>query len=347
MEILILTGMSGAGKSLAANFLEDMGYFCVDNLPPSMIPDLIKAYSHAQSQRIERDQSQRPERDQAQQPERDQPQEPERDQPQEPERDQAIQKLEREQLPDRESSERLAIVIDVRSSALFKEVIPALEQVRELGHTVRIIFLEAADQVLINRYKLSRRSHPLAKGRSLAQAIMLERERLAPLKELVSDIVETSNLGSSELRDMLYAMLTTSGQDERMTILVQSFGFKYGVPVDSDCILDVRFLPNPFYIEELRPQSGLDPAVRDYVFSFPETTTFLDMQEKLLNFTIPLYIREGKVRLMIGVGCSGGRHRSVALAEALAQRLKDSNLTIIVDHRDIDKDSRYFRKQRS
>lgn len=297
MEILILTGMSGAGKSLAANFLEDMGYFCVDNLPPSMIPDLIKAFAQAHQQ------------------------------------------------SERESGDRLAIVIDVRSTALFKEVIPAIEMIRELGHTVRIIFLDAADQVLINRYKLSRRSHPLAQGRSLAQAIALERERLAPMKEMVSDIIETSNLGPSELRDMIYAMLSVSSHDQRMTILVQSFGFKYGVPVDSDCILDVRFLPNPFYIEELRPLSGLDPAVRDYVFSFPETSTFLEMQNKMLDFTIPLYVREGKVRLMIGVGCSGGRHRSVAIAEALANRLKDNNLTVIVDHRDIDKDSRYFRKR--
>ncbi len=326
MEILILTGMSGAGKSLAANFLEDMGYFCVDNLPPSMIPDLIKAFAqaHMGAARTERP-------------------------PYEPDHglshDQSREADYRE--ADSEHGDRLAIVIDVRSTSLFKEVIPALEKVREMGHTLRIIFLDAADQVLINRYKLSRRSHPLAKNRSLAQAIALERERLAPLKEMVSDIIETSNLGSSELRDMIYMMLSHSGQDERMTILVQSFGFKYGVPVDSDCILDVRFLPNPFYIEDLRPLSGLDPAVRDYVFSFPETVTYLEMQEKVLDFTIPLYIREGKVRLMIGVGCSGGRHRSVAIAEALAQRLKDNNVTIIVDHRDIEKDNRYFRKRNS
>ncbi|MDD2533177.1 MAG: RNase adapter RapZ [Eubacteriales bacterium] len=299
MEILILTGMSGAGKSLAANFLEDMGYFCVDNLPPAMIPELIQTYEKAAPQ------------------------------------------------PDRAKGKRLAIVIDARSFALFQEVIPALEQVRDLGHTLRIVFLEAADQILINRYKLSRRSHPLAHGRSLAQAIALERERLAPLKEMVSDIVETSNLGPSELRDMIYAMLSDSNHDERMTILVQSFGFKYGVPVDSDVILDVRFLPNPFYIEELRPQSGLDEAVRDYVFSFEETNKYLDMQLQSLEFTIPLYIREGKVRLMIGVGCSGGRHRSVALAEALASRLKASHVAVLVDHRDLDKDSRYFRKKRN
>jgi UPF0042 nucleotide-binding protein len=239
---------------------------------------------------------------------------------------------------------RLAIVIDVRSSNLFSEVVPDLELLREQGHTMRIVFLDATDQVLINRYKLSRRSHPLAHGRSLAQAISLERERLAPLKDRVSDIVETSNLGPAELRDMIYAMLSGPGLDKRMTILVQSFGFKYGLPVDSDCVLDVRFLPNPFYQENLRPLSGLDQDVCDYVFSFPETETYLKKQEELFNFTIPLYIREGKVRLMIAVGCSGGRHRSVALAEALARRLGDSQVTIVVDHRDLQKDSRYFNK---
>ncbi len=297
MEILILTGMSGAGKSLAANYLEDMGFYCVDNLPPSLIPSLIQTYQQTSKQK------------------------------------------------NRTASPRLAIVIDVRSFELFQEVIPALEQIRELGHTLRIVYLEAADQILINRYKLSRRSHPLAKGRSLASAIALERERLAPLKDMVSDIVETSNLGASELRDMIYAMLSQSGRDERLTILVQSFGFKYGVPVDSDIVLDVRFLPNPFYVETLRPQSGQDEAVKDYVFSFTQTQTYLELQTKLLEFTIPLYIQEGKVRLMIGIGCSGGRHRSVALTEALAAILKERQYNVLVDHRDIDKDSRYFKKK--
>lgn len=303
MEILILTGMSGAGKSLAANYLEDMGYFCVDNLPPSLILELIRTYQETYlAKRTNQD-------------------------------------------PALARDSRLAIVIDVRSSNLFSEVVPVLELLREQGHNLRIVFLDATDQVLINRYKLSRRSHPLAPGRSLAQAISLERERLAPLKDRVSDIVETSNLGPAELRDMIYAMLSGPGLDKRMTILVQSFGFKYGVPVDSDCVLDVRFLPNPFYQEHLRPQSGLDPDVRDYVFSFPETQAFLDKQADLFNFTIPLYIREGKVRLMIAVGCSGGRHRSVALAEALAKSLEDSQVSIVVDHRDLQKDSRYFSKR--
>lgn len=303
MEILILTGMSGAGKSLAANYLEDMGFFCVDNLPPSLITELIRTYEQTYQPRSHK-----------------------------------------QNLTERSFS-RLAIVIDVRSSNLFNEVVPVLELLREQGHTLRILFLDATDQVLVNRYKLSRRSHPLAHGRSLAQAISLERERLAPLKDRVSDIVETSNLGPAELRDMIYAMLSGPGLDKRMTILVQSFGFKYGVPVDSDCVLDVRFLPNPFYQESLRPQSGLDPDVRDYVFSFPETEIFLGKQEDLFNFTIPLYIREGKVRLMIAVGCSGGRHRSVALAEALARRLENHEVSIVVDHRDLQKDSRYFSKR--
>jgi UPF0042 nucleotide-binding protein len=295
MEILILTGMSGAGKSLAANYLEDMGYFCVDNLPPALIPDLVRTYTGRDDLNGTGKNS---------------------------------------------MDSRLAIVIDVRSASLFNEVIPALEIIREQGHTLRIIFLDATDQVLINRYKLSRRNHPLANGRSLAQAISLERERLAPLRERVADIVETSNLEPAELRDLIYGMISRPGLDRRLSILIQSFGFKYGVPVDSDLVLDVRFLPNPFYVAALRPKSGLDRAVCDYLFTFPETETYLNMQVEILRFLIPLYIREGKVRLMIAVGCSGGRHRSVALAEVLAERLQMDTVTLAVDHRDIDQDAR-------
>lgn len=299
MEIIILTGMSGAGKSLAANYLEDMGFFCIDNLPPDLLPELVNSYARSSSRLFSAD----------------------------------------------IDMNRMAFVIDVRSLELFDGIIPALDRLSQMAITYRIIFLDATDQSLINRYKQSRRNHPLAQGRGIVQAIELERQRLAPIKNLASDVIETSNLAPAELRNMLYAMLSETDRDERMTILIQSFGFKYGIPVDCDSVLDVRFIPNPYYIQELKPLSGLDDSVRDYVLSFEETRTFMDMQEKLFEYTIPYYIREGKVRLTIGVGCTGGRHRSVALAEDLANRLRDNHLRVVVDHRDLDKDPRKPRNE--
>lgn len=299
MEIIILTGMSGAGKSLAANYLEDMGFFCIDNLPPDLLPELVNSYARSSSRLFSAD----------------------------------------------IDMNRMAFVIDVRSLELFDGIIPALDKLSQMAITYRIIFLDATDQSLINRYKQSRRNHPLAQGRGIVQAIELERQRLAPIKNLASDVIETSNLAPAELRNMLYAMLSETDRDERMTILIQSFGFKYGIPVDCDSVLDVRFIPNPYYIQELKPLSGLDDSVRDYVLSFEETRTFMDMQEKLFEYTIPYYIREGKVRLTIGVGCTGGRHRSVALAEDLANRLRDNHLRVVVDHRDLDKDPRKPRNE--
>ena len=210
MDILILTGMSGAGKSLAANYLEDMGFFCIDNLPPNILPDLVSSY---------------------------------------------VKKNNNLPLHPVDTA-RMAFVIDVRSLELFEDIFPALERLNQLGISYRIIFLDATDQTLISRYKQSRRNHPLAQGRSIVQAIELERQRLAAVKELASDVIETSALTAGELRDMLYAMLSETDRDERMTILIQSFGFKYGIPVDCDCIIDVRFIPNPYYVPELKSLSG-------------------------------------------------------------------------------------------
>ncbi|MDD3931296.1 MAG: RNase adapter RapZ [Clostridiaceae bacterium] len=294
MEVIILTGMSGAGKSLAANYLEDMGFFCIDNLPPSLLAELVQSYL----------------------------------------------KKNNALAPEDRIEDRMAFVIDVRSSERFDDIFHALERLNQMKIHYRIIFLDATDQVLINRYKQSRRNHPLAAGRSIVQAIEQERQKLAPIKELAADVIETSVLAPNELRDMLYAMLSTSDRDERMTILIQSFGFKYGIPVDCDCVIDVRFIPNPYYIPELKALSGLDQPVIDHVMSFQETGTFMKMQEEILEFTIPYYIREGKVRLTIGVGCTGGRHRSVALAEDLANRLRDNHLRVVIDHRDLEKDPR-------
>lgn len=292
MEIVILTGMSGAGKSLAANYLEDMGFFCIDNLPPDLVPDLVNSFARSSSLGRTTD----------------------------------------------NDTNRMAFVIDVRGLDLFDGIIPALDRLSDMQVDYRIIFLDATDQTLLSRYKQSRRNHPLAQGRGIVKAIELERQRLAPIKNLAADVIDTSNLTAGDFRNILYAMLSLSDRDERMTILIQSFGFKYGIPVDCDIVIDVRFIPNPFYIENLKSMSGQDDAVRDYVLGFDETRTFMDMQEKTLEFAIPYYIREGKVRLTIGIGCTGGRHRSVVLAEDLANRLRDNHLRVVVDHRDIDKD---------
>jgi RNase adapter protein RapZ len=297
MEIIILSGMSGAGKSLAANYLEDMGFFCIDNLPPNLLPDLVHSYASRGNFAG---------------------------------------------LPDLDMS-RMAFVIDVRSLDLFDGIIPSLDKLNDMSIKYRIIFLDASDQVLISRYKQSRRNHPLAQGRSIVQALELERQRLAPIKDIAADIVDTSNLSPADLRNILYDMLSATDRDERMTILIQSFGFKYGIPVDCDSVIDVRFIPNPYYIPDLKPLSGLDQPVRDFVLAFEETKTFMDLQEKIFGYTIPLYIREGKVRLTIGVGCTGGRHRSVVLAEDLAARLRDNRLRVVVDHRDLDKDPKKTR----
>ncbi|HAL74516.1 MAG TPA: RNase adapter RapZ [Clostridiales bacterium] len=291
MEIVILTGMSGAGKSLAAIYLEDMGFFCIDNLPPDLVPDLVNSFARSSMGRATDI-----------------------------------------------DTKRMAFVIDVRGLDLFDGIIPALDRLSDMKVDYRIIFLDATDQTLLSRYKQSRRNHPLAQGRGIVKAIELERQRLAPIKNLAADVIDTSNLTPGDFRNILYAMLSLSDRDERMTILIQSFGFKYGIPVDCDNVIDVRFIPNPFYIENLKTMSGLDDAVRDYVMGFDETRIFMEMQEKVMEFAIPFYIREGKVRLTIGVGCTGGRHRSVVLAEDLANRLRDNHLRVVVDHRDIDKD---------
>ena len=290
MEIVILTGMSGAGKSLAANYLEDMGYFCIDNLPPKILPDLIKSYTRSAYSHSN------------------------------------------------ESVSRMAFVIDVRSSKLFDDIIPAVDQLKKSKVQYRIVYLDATDEILISRYKQSRRNHPLAQNRGIVKALSLEREVLAPVKEIADDVIDTSTLTQIELRDMLYAMLSISDRDERMTVLIQSFGFKYGLPVDCDCVLDVRFIPNPFYISHLKSLSGLDDGVKDYVLSHAETMEYMSRQIDLFNYIIPYYVREGKVRLTIGVGCTGGRHRSVVMTEYLAEKLNENNLRVVVDHRDLNKD---------
>ncbi len=289
MEMIILTGMSGAGKSVAVNFLEDMGYFCVDNVPPQMLKSMVQTFSKWESK-------------------------------------------------DTVLSSKIAFVVDIRSATMFSGLIPALESIDRMGIPYRIIYLEASDQVLINRYKQSRRNHPLAKGKGIAQGIALERELMSKVKEMTPDVINTTNSEPGELRDLLHKMLSKDEKESRMTILVQSFGFKYGIPMDCDNVIDVRFIPNPYYLPELKTLCGLDEKVRDYIFSFPETKEIMSKLVDMLLFAIPFYIREGKVRLNIGIGCTGGRHRSVALAVELADALSGKGFHVSIDHRDLEND---------
>lgn len=290
MEVVILTGMSGAGKSKAVDYLEDLGYFCVDNLPPQLLSNMVRTFlegRHGEGYGIH----------------------------------------------------RLAFVIDVRSAEFFNGTMAALDELTEIGYSYRVIFLDCSDNVLISRYKQSRRNHPMAEKQGIVQALQEERRLLGPIRSIADQVIDTSNLDLRSLRNYIYDLVKRDGDiDERLSILIESFGFKYGIPQDSDEVLDVRFIPNPYYVKALRPLCGLDKDVAEAVFSYPETLKWLDLRLDLLDFILPFYVREGKVRLTLAVGCTGGRHRSVALAEELAIRLREKGFHVLIKHRDIDKD---------
>lgn len=289
MDITILTGMSGSGKSMAVKMLEDMGFFCIDNLPPQLAVDLVRVLSEDGEER---------------------------------------------------EAGRIVLVMDTRNPHFAQHLAPVLENLRDINVPVRILFLESSDAALINRYKQSRRDHPMARNRSLAQAISEERSYLRPVKGLATDILDTSDLSQARMRERLLQLFGGPVDQEQMAIYLQSFGFKYGLPPDSDLVMDVRFVPNPFYYEDLRALSGLDQAVIDFLDGFPELDRFLEMQEELLAFLLPFYIREGKQRINLGVGCTGGRHRSVMVTERLASYLKDLGYRVHVIHRDLESDVR-------
>lgn len=292
MDLIILTGMSGAGKSQAVNYLEDQGYFCIDNLPPMILPELVRTFIKGQG-------------------------------------------------GEGYSIDRLAFVVDIRSNELLKGFDAAMEEIDQLACPYRIIFLEAADQVLVNRYRETRRRHPLATGIGLSEAISRERVMLQELRERATHVVDTSMMAIPALREELQRIISRGTENQSISVLIESFGFKYGIPVDCDNICDVRFLPNPFYETDLRMCSGHDEVIRTYLNTFPETGEYIDKQANLLHYLMPFYVREGKVRLMIGIGCTGGRHRSVFIAEELSTRLNALGIHTAVHHRDIGKDPRY------
>ena len=288
MRFVIVTGMSGAGKSTALKMLEDMGYFCVDNLPVPLIPKLAELFTVSGSE---------------------------------------VQKA--------------ALGVDIRSGQSFGELERMLQELDAINMKYEILYLESSDNVLVKRYKETRRFHPLSgsSGR-VDEGIKRERERLGFLKKKADYLVDTSHMLTRELRQELNQIFVENKEFKNLYITVLSFGFKYGIPSDADLVFDVRFLPNPYYVDELRPMSGNDPEVRDYVMGNEKAGEFLDKLTDLLEFLIPNYIIEGKTQLVIGIGCTGGKHRSVTLANALFARLSQAeSYGIRIEHRDIGKDA--------
>jgi len=287
MKFIIITGISGAGKSLVAKHLEDMGFFCVDNLPPALIPKFAEICSQSGGR-----------------------------------------------------MNKIAMVIDIRGGELLNDLFPALNTLTELGFSYDILFMEASDGVLVKRYKESRRTHPLAPEGRVIKGISEERKVLKKIKDKANYVIDTSNLTPRQLKEEISHIVGDGSTFKSMIINIISFGFKYGIPIDCDLVFDVRFIPNPYYIESMRKLTGKDEAVRDYVLSMRETIDFLKKLTDMLDFLIPNYIKEGKSQLVIGIGCTGGRHRSVAIADALYKALIERQHRVVIDHRDIEKDSR-------
>lgn len=285
MKYVIVTGMSGAGKSTVLNFFEDFGYFCVDNLPPSLIPKFVEIFSK----------------------------------------------------PNMEI-DKVAIGIDTRVGKLFDYFFTYLGELKSKTSDFEILFLDCSDQVLLKRYKETRRVHPLAKEERVISGILKERELLKDIRKKSNYIIDTSNILTRDLKQKINEIFIDNKEFKSLIITILSFGFKYGVPIDADLIFDVRFLPNPFYIEELRNLTGNDKPVFEYVMKFEESQVFLNKLNDMINFLIPNYIKEGKSRLVIGIGCTGGKHRSVTLANKLFSDLNNFGNSSVISHRDIDKD---------
>lgn len=284
MEVLLISGLSGAGKSRAAKFMEDMGYYTVDNVPAELILQFSE-FCAASGSRFD----------------------------------------------------RVALVSDIRGgSEGFPSILETIEQLRAQGVVCRLLFLSADAETIVRRYKETRRSHPLMRrGETIEDAARREEELLRPLRERADFVIDTTQLPSSKLRSELYSLFGDRAQLDKLSVSVVSFGYKYGVPIEADLVFDVRFTPNPFYVPELRALSGADRPVADYVFSFEQTRVFMDKLRDMMDFLLPLYRAEGKTMLVLAVGCTGGRHRSVAIARALAESVERLGYAVSLYHRDM------------
>lgn len=280
-KLVIVTGLSGAGKTQALRCLEDLGFFCVDNLPPALIPKFAELCAQAASK-----------------------------------------------------INKIALVVDIRGGEFFNTLIEDLSNLDVRGIKYEILFLEASDEALVRRFKESRRRHPLSEHGGILDVIREERSLLQELRGMANKIIDTSDTNVKQLKDIVVSIFSDNADISRLHITVISFGFKYGIPLDSDLVIDVRFLPNPYYQLSLRPLTGNDPKVRDYVFASPVTGQFMEKFSGLIEFLIPHYIKEGKTTLMIAIGCTGGMHRSVALANRLGEVLNGKELRVTVRHRD-------------
>ena len=288
MKLVIVTGMSGAGKSTAMKMMEDMGYFCIDNLPTILFEKFIEFFNDNHS-----------------------------------------------------THQKIAVGMDVRGGADLENLESALQRLSYIGIPYEILFLDADDRALIKRYKETRRVHPLANGERIEKGVEREREKIAFLKRDADYIIDTSNLLTRELKYELERIFVKEEEFKSMMITILSFGFKYGIPSDSDMVMDVRFLPNPYYDVELRPKTGNDKEIQDFVMKYPEATEFIDKLDDLIQFLIPQYISEGKNQLVISIGCTGGKHRSVTLANELFKRLdgETRDYGLKIEHRDLTKDA--------
>ena len=285
MEFLIITGLSGAGKSRAADVLEDLEYYCVDNMPVKLIPRFAELCMDTVGR-----------------------------------------------------YERVALVTDVRERESFGELLTTIDEVKAMDCSVRILYMDADTRILVRRYKESRRPHPLAgPGYPIEKAIAREEELLAPIKERADFVVNSSNLTLGMLQNRLYQLFAGDGKKRELGITVMSFGFKHGIPLEADLVFDARFLPNPYYVDELRPLCGLDRPVAEFVFSYQQTRTFMEKLQEMIDFLIPLYIEEVKLGLTIAIGCTGGRHRSVAIAAALNDFFCAKGLSSTNINRDVEK----------
>ena len=285
MDFLIITGLSGAGKSHAADILEDLDYYCVDNMPAALMPRFARLCMDVKGR-----------------------------------------------------YEKVALVTDVREKGGFDALFEAMEQLRDMNCECRVLYMDADTETLVRRYKETRRRHPLqSKNVSLEQAIEKEKELTAPIRARADHLVNSSGLTLGMLQNKLFTLFAGEGRKREIDVTVMSFGFKYGIPMDADLVFDARFLPNPFYVDELRPLTGLDKPVSDFVFSYPQTHRVVEKLEEMIDYLLPYYIEEGKLTLTLAIGCTGGRHRSVAVASALHDYLTAKGVSSVNINRDINK----------
>jgi UPF0042 nucleotide-binding protein len=284
MRILIITGLSGSGKSTAVRALEDEGFFCIDNLPVTLFPTFVELVEKS-----------------------------------------------------KEKVREIALVMDIRGRDFLKGYEKVFQEIDEAGHTVEIIFFDSSDEVLIRRFSETRRRHPALDSGSVSDGIRYEREQLAGLRRLATLVIDTSELNVHQLKQMVISRIKGSNAAREMTVHLQSFGYRFGLPLESDLVMDVRFLPNPFFVPELKEFTGLEPRVRAYVLEKEESRLFLAKFREMMEFLLPGYQREGKSYLTISVGCTGGKHRSVVITEELREFFSNKRVTLKVTHRDMEK----------